>query len=233
MIRILILVTLGFAGISFAAERQAFLPLKPGELLNVLPPTPSGWKLTRSEAETNFGGWYETRASRSFEAPADVASTGGSGGRVEVSVVDTGGFQRSLVAFANFKTEKSEGFEKALLGSIPIIHFAGANDERASQALVDQRYLVEIQIAGLPQQTAEMWLRTLKFRAVPPQPNPSRIAVPKEVRLHFIDELKPSNNRAYTVALTSAVALEKTLKTLPQLPETPSKEAAASADSLR
>jgi hypothetical protein len=233
MIRILILVVLGIAGISFAGEGQAFLPVKPGELLNVLPTTPMGWRLTRSEAETNFGEWYETRASRSFEAPADATSTGGPGGRVEIRVVDTGGFQKALVAFANFKAEKSEGFEKVRLGSVPVIHLAGANGERSSQALIDQRYLVEIQIAGLPRQTAEMWLRTLKFQALPPRPGPSRIAVPKEVRLQYVDELNPSNNRAYTVAVTNAATREETLKTLPQLPEARLKEAAAIADSPR
>jgi hypothetical protein len=134
-------------------------------------------------------------------------------------VTDTGAFRSSIAAFANFKTEKQQGFEKAFFGSIPAIHFAGSNGERNTQALVNQRYLVEIQIEGLPQHTAEAWLRMLKFGLLPTSASRVPAIPPKEIFLNYVDELKPANNRAYPVVVTNSTTLESALRKLPQIPE--------------
>ena len=208
--------SVALAASASAADAPVYIPVKPVDLLAVLPPVPTNWKLTRSEAEASFGNWYSTRASRTFEGPPDAS--GKSAGRVDLSVTDTGAHPPAIAAFANFKAEKQAGWEKVFLGSVPAIQFAGANGERNTQALVNQRYLVEIQLSGLPQHTADGWLQALKFRTLPTS-TPVHPTPPKEVLLHYVDELNAAKNRAYTVAIANSATLESALKKLPQVPE--------------
>lgn len=196
------------------------LPVQPGDLLKALPVKPESATLTRSEAETTFVEWYATRATRVFEFKANPPAQ--EAGSVEVSVTDTGGFRSSIAAFANFKPGKIEAVEKLFLGSIPVIQFDDPAGQRFLQALVSDRYIVEVTASGSQKDPAQ-WLRALHFQGLPTKAS-SAVAKPiRQAQLAYIDELKPANNRTHSVNVTDATALNKKLRTLPQLPEAPAR----------
>jgi hypothetical protein len=221
---------------AFAQQTPPILPVEPHQLLGILPAAPADWKIIRSDAETTLGEWLETRATRVFQAPpapveagTAVSASKAPRGEIEINVVDTAGFGPALAPFVGFKTSKSDGLEKKVLGSLPAIIVTSTDGKQLAQVLVASRYLVELTFTHLTNARVEDLLRGFRFDTLP-QKGQTLTNRPREFQLTHIDELEPTNNRSYSVTTTSTKRLDDFLKTLPPAPPDPTHSATSGAE---
>jgi len=184
-----------------AAESGSLIPFAPTELIQVLPQATDDWTLTRSDAETTFGNWLQTRATRTFH-PVSKSADAPAKGEIEISVIDTGRYPSSLAPFADFHPGKLGPIEHLLIGGYPAIQVPDPSGYVLTQVLLASRYIVEVKITDLSNQKVDAWLRQLHFEALPRQTAAPGAALPRDLRLTSIDELHPERNRSYAVSVS-------------------------------
>lgn len=200
LLAIAFLAVVGPAGMR-AADSGPIIPFSPSELIQALPQATDDWTLTRSDAETTFGNWLQTRATRTFQPVSKSADTPPKG-EVEISVIDTGSYPSSLVPFADFHPGKLGSIEHLLIAGYPAIQVPDPSGYVLTQVLLASRYIVEVKITDLPTQKVDAWLRQLHFDALPRQASVPAGALPQDLRLTSIDELHPERNRSYSVSVS-------------------------------
>lgn len=201
----LIIIALVLLAIPIDAQEKSaashYAPVSPAEILKLLPPAPTNWKITSSRASNQVTSWVLTIAQKSLEytPPPDPAQPNKPPLTMKTSItlIDGGGEPLSGSQFDNFAPGNLGNLEKFVIANCPaILTKAQAGQERLTMS-IGQRFLVTLVLENQPPNSAKSWAQMLnipKFTAAAASTKPMA-ALPSEVQIELVDELNPKNNR--------------------------------------
>ncbi len=208
-----LLIATGFSQNEPEKDPEGIIPVSPVVLLEALPANPKTWKLTRSTGERRLSGWIESRVVREFEKKVPDPKNPEKVERTlvtRVTITDTGKFPESIAAFADFKPEKFEDYEKTMIQGYPAV-VVPYDDEVEIQLLVKGRFLVEYILENQPRRYLKEWMQHTKFELLGKIKDTAVSPLPSEINVLKIDQLKPDNNSVYLLATTSNSEQAKSL----------------------
>ncbi len=184
-----------------AGERtQApIVPLKPDEVLALLPAAPAGWRVPISKAQTSFMEWMMTQANREYvyappaTSPADEKSPVPPQS-TRVRITDTGYFTSFSGAFDDFKVGSYGNEESLLIESLPTRKTKLSDGGERLVVFVKRRFLVQIETRNQPANAALAWLKRIDLRRLAAVPDSGSRQLPRPIIVSRIDELEPKNN---------------------------------------
>ncbi len=183
-----------------APAHAPIIPLKPEELLPLLPAPPSGWKMAVSQANTSYMGWIQTQAKREFSytPPAAAGSPAGATPAppqvTRVRVTDTGYFPSFSGVFDDFKVGVYGNEESLMIESLPARRTKLTNGGERLVVFVKRRFLVQIETQNQPANSALAWLKRVDLRHIAAVPDSGSTQLPRPITVSRIDELEPKNN---------------------------------------
>lgn len=194
---IFLIMTFGRTGLcQSAGSRKPLVPLAPTELLKMLPPPPTGWRLVKSTANNYFMGWLCAQATREYEPTASNGS-----GKVEekpaktiLRLMDTGYYPAFNGDFENFKVGKFGAAESLVVEGMPARRFTLGPAHQRIRLSLRGRFIVEIETTNQPPASLDSWLRLIDFKAIETLPDSGADALPVPIIITKVDELKPANN---------------------------------------
>ena len=184
---------------STLSAHAPIIPLKPEELLPLLPAPPAGWKLQVSKANTSFMEWMLTQANREFTytPPPSTATAAGSPAPPQITrfrLTDTGYFPGFSGVFADFHVGKYGNEESLMIESLPARRIKLSNGDERLVMFVKRRFLVQIEVQNQPVNAVLSWLKQIDLRRLAAVPDSGSTQLPRPIIVSRIDELEPKNN---------------------------------------
>lgn len=174
------------------------VPLKPEELLSLLPTPPAGWKLQVSKANTSFMEWMMTQANREFSYSTPPTTAGVSSPAppqiTRFRLTDTGFFPSFAGVFADFQVGKYGNEESLMIESLPARRIKLSNGGERLVVLMKRRFLVQIEVHNQPANAVLSWLKQVDLRRIAAVPDNGSTQLPRPIVVSRIDELEPKNN---------------------------------------
>jgi hypothetical protein len=176
-----------------------YVAVSPAEILKLLPPAPTNWKVTSSRASNQVTSWVLTIAQKSFESvvqPADP-KTGPITMKTSITLIDTAGEDMWGGQFDNFKPSSSGNRELILIGGCPAIILKGQQGKELLTMSINNRFKVQLTTENQPVNSAKAWAATLDINKLNESARASKTlaTLPNEVPIELVDELNPNNNR--------------------------------------
>jgi hypothetical protein len=180
------------------AAHKPVVPLNPDDVIKLLPPAPTGWTTTQSNAKNYFIGWLCCQATREFQHPSPANPSPGEKPPppliTRVRLMDTGYFPTFNGDFENFRVGKYPGAETLVINGMPARKFfVGANHERV-RISIRGRFIVEIETENQPANSSQSWLQIINFPQLSRFPDSSATTLPRPIHITKIDEMNPKNN---------------------------------------
>jgi hypothetical protein len=182
------------------------LPLSPKEVLNLLPPTPSDWKVTASAATNQITSWVVTIAQRQIESSKleRPSSTGPNSPptppmRTTFMLIDSGYDPSATGAFVDFKPSNNGNVEKAFFLTFPIIRTRSSATAESLQMLINRRFVFRVDAENQPKDSVLRWAQQLPISQYNRAPTATMIALPPQVVVRSVDELNPRNDHESTI----------------------------------
>jgi len=134
------------------AEEMAIVPLRPSELLKLLPSVDGDWRMTASVAQDIPDAWPRSKASREylFNNPDDAEAPAV---KLRLTILDTGGHPGTLHRFASpGPGESSAASDRIQIAGMPAIRKAPDGGRKTHvEALVLKRFLLIADLEAPPQ----------------------------------------------------------------------------------
>jgi len=185
---------------------ESILPAQPAEILKLLPKTPEGWKLLQSRAENLYSDWIFTEAFREFESlpqtdPAKPNEPPPPPGRTRLRVTDTGYWPAANTMFSNFTpgTQSPEGISKKMFGKYPMLSVKLPGGSERGIVWVKNRFVVVVELENQKPTAMDDWLKAIDLAGLDNVPDGKERKLPSPMRLTVFDEMRPANNRTYTM----------------------------------
>ena len=143
-------------------------PMDLQKLLGILPVSPEGWRIKRSQARTLYRENLQAYGMREYEKiPSDEAKERPPAEKVVVVIRDTCGMGPYLAPFRNKGASQVGGdFEKSEWNGYPAMLVKLGKTRSAFRILVGERFVVEVIFSGEDLDVTERWLAACKLGAL-------------------------------------------------------------------
>ena len=203
----------GWALAQAPAARKPVAPLTPAELIKLLPLAPAGWSLKESKATSFYSDWLISQATRQLEAPPlsgaapSVAAPATPIQMTRIRLTDTGHYPVLAADFEGFRPGKYGTMESLYIGGLPARR-AILHDGERLRVLVNNRFIVEIEVHNQRADAAMNWLQLFDVRRLVSAPETATDKLPNPIRVNSVDELNPKANRSFELSWSTAEDLE-------------------------
>tara|TARA_R110002096_G_scaffold316010_22_gene510474 strand:+ start:8982 stop:9725 length:744 start_codon:yes stop_codon:yes gene_type:complete len=207
-----------FCAIAVAQEPQpgerGLLPLRPQQLLAVLPRSREGWTLKRSTASNGVDEWLQSQAERIFELPPppEDQEKGAKPALTRISIVDTAKKGSSLEIFKDFQPgEVEDGVEGLSIDGMPAYRSVSGPVGQL-EVMIDERFVLEILLRNQKESAFKEWLKLCQIDKLRGAASGSRVVpFPEEVTIVEIDELDSEKSYSYRLSMSTGNEIERQL----------------------
>jgi hypothetical protein len=186
------------------AEEKAMVPLRPAELLKLLPPAETGWRMAVSNAQDIPDAWPRTKAVRQFVLEGPGPSSQGSTAtlaKCQLTIIDTGGHPDTKALFAQSGAGGPGAPSVSTVAGMPALRKDSGGKQKLEVLALDRFVLIaELEITGTnPPLGNELskpdkWLERINLDALrAASKNPAFLDVSKNhaMTVERIDEINP------------------------------------------